>query len=260
MDVTVEQRRLLSRLAFLHLDGPAHNSLDVLRFQTQFGLLTPLRPAPLDAELAGFRAKFLREEATETENALLGGDLVKVADGLIDVAYVAHGTLHFLGLPTAGVRLNEAWHQVVYGTGMLEAPLEAPSLRHEEDSRLTFLEDLHQAVDLLPRHLQEAEVAHRQGGGLELTKLTHAAIFHAGRACAQAILSARLFAFELHLPWQALWDEVQAANLRKQRAPSLEASEAQGGAHRRHATNIIKPPGWTPPDVDGVLRAHGWEG
>lgn len=48
------------------------------------------------------------------------------------------------------------------------------------------------------------------------------------------------------LPWQAGWQEIQRANMAKMRAPSAEASQAATG--RSHRLDVIKPPGWTPPN------------
>lgn len=58
------------------------------------------------------------------------------------------------------------------------------------------------------------------------------------------------------LPWDALFAEVQRANMTKQRATSVE--ESQAGTGRGHILDVIKPPGWTPPNIEGVLRKHGW--
>jgi predicted HAD superfamily Cof-like phosphohydrolase len=54
-------------------------------------------------------------------------------------------------------------------------------------------------------------------------------------------------------PWQALWDEVQRANMAKERTLRVEDS-ARGSTY-----DVIKPAGWQPPDIVGVLRAHGWK-
>ena len=51
------------------------------------------------------------------------------------------------------------------------------------------------------------------------------------------------------LPWHAGWAEVQRANLSKVRA----ASEADPRSTRGHALDVVKPPGFTPPDVERVL-------
>lgn len=57
----------------------------------------------------------------------------------------------------------------------------------------------------------------------------------------------------LGYPWQTLWNEVQAANCRKVRAESAEQSK------RGSVFDVVKPDGWTPPDVAGILARYGWE-
>ena len=51
------------------------------------------------------------------------------------------------------------------------------------------------------------------------------------------------------LPIEQLWTEVQRANMDK--FPGGEAVLDEGG-------KVVKPPGWTPPDVEGALRKGGW--
>ena len=55
------------------------------------------------------------------------------------------------------------------------------------------------------------------------------------------------------LPWQELWNEVQRANMTKQRAKADGSDSARGSSF-----DVVKPPGWTPPDIEGILRRHGW--
>lgn len=90
---------------------------------------------------------------------------------------------------------------------------------------------------------------------------------------------------QLHgLPWQELFEEVQRANMCKERCgidhvfrpwhedgvTSNECSYRDQDGHyckkpkiahslRGSAHDVIKPEGWTPPDVAGVLRRFGWE-
>lgn len=58
------------------------------------------------------------------------------------------------------------------------------------------------------------------------------------------------------LPWQYGWDAVLRANLAKQR----------GGSDRHGRFDLLKPPGWTPPDLAAELSAyqrdleHGYAG
>lgn len=56
----------------------------------------------------------------------------------------------------------------------------------------------------------------------------------------------------LGYPWQAGWDLVQTANIQKERAVSAEQSV------RGSTLDVIKPPGWTPPDIQGLLERFGW--
>ena len=56
------------------------------------------------------------------------------------------------------------------------------------------------------------------------------------------------------LPWHELWDEVQHANMQKVRAPSAEASASSTG--RGSVLDVIKPEGWQPPNIEGVLASY----
>ena len=61
--------------------------------------------------------------------------------------------------------------------------------------------------------------------------------------------TAHLFGF----PWHEIWDEVQRANMAKVRAQRAEEST------RGSTFDVVKPKGWTPPDVRGILLKHGWK-
>lgn len=53
-------------------------------------------------------------------------------------------------------------------------------------------------------------------------------------------------------PWREGWDAVQNANMSKERATETTASERGG------TWDVVKPEGWTPPDIDKILHDHGW--
>lgn len=53
------------------------------------------------------------------------------------------------------------------------------------------------------------------------------------------------------LPWQELWNEVQRANMEKVRARADGADSKRGSA-----LDVVKPPGWRPPDIEAVFRRH----
>lgn len=57
----------------------------------------------------------------------------------------------------------------------------------------------------------------------------------------------------LGYPWEQLWEEVQAANLRKRRAATADESK-RGSTH-----DVVKPHGWTPPAIEAILQSWGWE-
>lgn len=57
-------------------------------------------------------------------------------------------------------------------------------------------------------------------------------------------------AYLMGLPWQALWNQVQAANMRKVRAEHAHESK------RGSAYDVIKPEGWVGPDIEGVLMSY----
>ena len=61
----------------------------------------------------------------------------------------------------------------------------------------------------------------------------------------------------LGLPWQELWDEVQRANMSKIRASTADESSRSTG--RGHASDVLKPPDFVPPDVKGILMRRGFE-
>jgi predicted HAD superfamily Cof-like phosphohydrolase len=52
------------------------------------------------------------------------------------------------------------------------------------------------------------------------------------------------------LPWEELFAEVHAANMRKVRAEGGDDPRST----RSHRLDVVKPKGWRPPDVEGVLR------
>lgn len=54
-------------------------------------------------------------------------------------------------------------------------------------------------------------------------------------------------ALEFGIPLDRVWDEVHRSNM------------AKAGGPRREDGKVLKPPGWTPPDVAGVLGIRGEE-
>ena len=74
---------------------------DIRNFHEKYKLAPLQEPGFLPQELMSFRLKFLLEELTETMNAVEAQDLEETFDGLIDLIYVALGTLYLMRCPTA---------------------------------------------------------------------------------------------------------------------------------------------------------------
>jgi predicted HAD superfamily Cof-like phosphohydrolase len=78
---------------------------------------------------------------------------------------------------------------------------------------------------------------------------------HAGMADALidlvyvAMGTAHMFGY----PWDKLWDDVQRANMSKERA--TEATQSARGT----TYDVIKPAGWQPPRTAGILHDVGFE-
>jgi len=58
----------------------------------------------------------------------------------------------------------------------------------------------------------------------------------------------------LGLPWQELWDDVQRANMSKERA-----AEDGSNSKRGSGLDVIKPEGWRGPHGASILKRHGFD-
>jgi predicted HAD superfamily Cof-like phosphohydrolase len=56
------------------------------------------------------------------------------------------------------------------------------------------------------------------------------------------------------IPFDAVFAEVQRANMAKERADGSNDPRSKRGS----AFDVVKPTGWQPPDIIGVLRAAGY--
>lgn len=57
----------------------------------------------------------------------------------------------------------------------------------------------------------------------------------------------------LGFPWQEGWDEVQRSNMAKVRAASDGTDSKRGSSY-----DVVKPAGWTPPNLRAILKGAGW--
>ena len=71
----------------------------VSEFHAKFGVPIRTTPQTLEESEQAFRLQFLHEELDEYERAVEAGDMLKQLDALIDLLYVAYGTLALHGFP-----------------------------------------------------------------------------------------------------------------------------------------------------------------
>jgi predicted HAD superfamily Cof-like phosphohydrolase len=94
-------RLLRDRLALM--------SHDVTEFHEKFRLLYEGPPRTLPGDLLSFRVKFMQEELDEYAEGAAEGDLEKQLDAVIDLIYVALGTLLLQGMLPA---FAHGWNRV----------------------------------------------------------------------------------------------------------------------------------------------------
>lgn len=56
------------------------------------------------------------------------------------------------------------------------------------------------------------------------------------------------------LPFNELWEAVQAANMAKERAVANDARSKRG-----HRLDVVKPEGWVAPPIAEILEKAGWK-
>ena len=80
---------------------------DVEDFHKKYGIQYDGQPRPITGDQLRFRMKRLDEEYVEYIDAVNKGDLAAQVDALIDLCYIAFGTIHLMGVDG-----NEAWRRV----------------------------------------------------------------------------------------------------------------------------------------------------
>ena len=124
MKALVKLARRAVRLAFNHLPmnwraQPPNLHLDTYEMQVRLGTTmhtTPQPPGEWDHEYVTYRLKFLAEELSETIEAYADLNEDEFVDGLIDLVYVAVGTLVALGYD-----FNAHW-RAVHTANMRKVP------------------------------------------------------------------------------------------------------------------------------------------
>lgn len=95
-------------------------------------------------------------------------------------------------------------------------------------------------LKFLKEELLEFEEAHREGH-----------VVNAADAIADLVYVALGTAHLMGLPFDAIWSEVQRANMAKVRATGADDARSKRG----HGLDVVKPEGWRPPDHNPAVRA-----
>lgn len=196
-------------------------------FHEKFGMpvataKTRVSPEKIPLKQFLFRFGFHMEELLEFWSGYESRTYVDMADAIIDEAYVILGTAHFCGIYLPDYEFHDS---------------ERAKLSHV--SFADVIGDLYDTMVSAQHDIYDAYMA---------KMYSHDRM---GAALARAYDSVRLASLRLGLPWHDLFDEVQRANITKERATGTDDPRSKRGS----AWDIVKPEGWTPPDIPGVFRS-----
>lgn len=233
------------------------NFRDVVDFHRKFDVPVASEPTLVDMDMGNFRLRFLTEELDETASSHLAKDMAGFFDGLLDLYYVTAGTAAIFGFDFESQfcsiireRFKKLDSQVNVHSLFLENNPE-----YHNAWRLAF----HQFT-ALPKN---PTWPHDMSVGRMLEKLSRLVdeignayidedLDRMSWAIAELGLDTMMVAAACGLPWEEGWAEVQTKNMQKIRCYREEDSA------RKSTFDVIKPEGWTPPDIAGILRRRGW--
>lgn len=119
--------------------------------------------------------------------------------------------------------------------GLDNTTIGAPGPRGVEEELINF------RVKFMKEEVEEFEQAWDEGNEAEMFD-----------ALLDLVYVAMGTAHLLGYPWHEGWTKVQEANMKKVRATS--AAESKRGS----SYDVVKPEGWTAPDINAVLERWGW--
>lgn len=206
---------------YRHLEPLHPFGADVAAFHVKFGLeyVGPIRYIPRD--LAEFRERFLFEEIHELSSAT---DFEQELDAFIDIAYVAVGCVYLHGIDfDAEVRRSFLPHFGNHKMHKRNRP--RPGMKAAEVKRLMM-------------HLGEYLGNHYYEFDRSVDACTYLAVF-----CQQCVA-------HRGVDFAEAWKRVQAANMAKMRV------ERAADSKRGSGFDVIKPPGWTPPNHADLYEGY----
>lgn len=213
---------------------------DVQRFHAKFGLVTPDQFSTLSPDLLKFRVNFLYEEWQEYVDSCATNDLATAIDSLLDLVYVACGTAILHGITAkewAEVCVDEDdlynVEELVFNTH--DEPLHLRPSFLSPEVNVKFTTHLEKLID----KYSVAQNSHDEDTQYEVSRCL-AAIY-------VSVLAGAAYLGMSPECWDEFWDDVQRANMSKERV--LRAEDSKRGS----TYDVRKPTGWIPPDSEGLL-------
>lgn len=146
---------------------------------------------------------------------------------------------HKFGLP------NTTYDRI--GPREVDSELLSFRLKFLIEELLEFAEAIGYEVDILTEG---------DGGHVEVTRRRNAKVIDHPQsfdALIDLVYVAMGTAHLLGYPWENGWAAVQRANMAKVRAQS-DGSDSKRGS----SFDVVKPEGWTPPNIEALLTLFGW--
>lgn len=208
---------------------------DVQLFQNKFGFSVPSDFIFIPQDLFDFRVKFFHEELNEYIDSCTNKDLGTAVDSLIDLVYITCGTAIYHGV---GYDKFDAMIDPVVGSpDLIKVKLDSTGNPHFLDAEAN-----REAISTLTRNIQEYVDAYAAKSEKGIR-----------RALAALYLNCMFISTQMDLTteqWDEMWNDVQRANMSKERALSKDQSK------RGSTYDIIKPAGWIPPRTEELIQKY----
>ena len=220
---------------------------DVKQFHDKFGLITPNQFIKLDDDLHKFRSGFFQEELKEYEDAVRDGDLATMFDSLVDLVYIIAGAALVHGIEheelcAAMMVVDEFFcSDSVLDVGLTNDGVNCIGLP-DPLVAATF-------TTLMRDHIECFNSVHNDGEDLTLAA-RHEYVKYILAAMINSCISAAGYSGCSKDLWDELWNDVQHANMSKERA--LKATDSKRGS----TYDVIKPVGWVPPLTEEIIARH----
>lgn len=204
---------------------------DVKQFHDKFGMVTPPSFLHFPVDLYEFRVKFFHEELDEYVESHATQDLPTAIDSLIDLVYITCGTALLHGLPSS-IFDPETIGAELPAVVNLELFKKPPTLLAIE-SHQELVTNITEAINLY-------RVGYTRISELAISTALSNIFYH-------SLYGALQMGFD-QKRWDMMWDDVQRANMSKERAVRADQSK------RGSTYDVIKPIGWVAPRSEEMIE------